>query len=42
MSQALARPITYLITSGESSSATTPSSEEFCRLLALVRAAVNA
>jgi thiamine-phosphate pyrophosphorylase len=42
MPRALARPITYLITSGESSSATTPSSEEFRRLLALVRAAVEA
>jgi thiamine-phosphate pyrophosphorylase len=42
MPRALARPITYLITSGESSSATTPSSEEFGRLLALVRAAVEA
>lgn len=42
MSRAFARPITYLITSSESSSATTPSSEEFRRLLALVRAAVAA
>jgi thiamine-phosphate pyrophosphorylase len=42
MPRALARPITYLITSGESSSATTPSSEEFRRLLALVSAAVAA
>ena len=42
MSRALARPITYLITGGESSSATTPSSEELGRLLALVRAAVEA
>lgn len=42
MPRALSRPITYLITSGESSSATTPSSEEFRRLLALVRAAVSA
>jgi thiamine-phosphate pyrophosphorylase len=42
MSRALARPITYLITGGESSSATGPSSEEFRRLLALVRAAVEA
>ena len=42
MSRPLARPITYLITGGETSSATTPSSEEFRRLLALVRAAVEA
>jgi thiamine-phosphate pyrophosphorylase len=42
MPRALARPITYLITSGETSSATTPSSEEFGRLLALVRAAAEA
>jgi thiamine-phosphate pyrophosphorylase len=42
MSRALARPITYLITSGETSSATGPESEEFRRLLALVRAAVKA
>ncbi|MFL6255600.1 MAG: thiamine phosphate synthase [Pyrinomonadaceae bacterium] len=42
MPRPLARPITYLITSGESSSATTPSSEEFRRLLTLVRAAVAA
>ncbi|HEX8147318.1 MAG TPA: thiamine phosphate synthase [Pyrinomonadaceae bacterium] len=42
MSRALARPITYLITGGESSSATGPESEEFRRLLALVRAAVGA
>ena len=42
MSRALARPITCLITGGETSSATTPSSEEFRRLLALVRAAVGA
>ena len=42
MPRALARPITYLITGGESSSATGPESEEFRRLLALVRAAVEA
>jgi thiamine-phosphate pyrophosphorylase len=42
MSRALARPITYLITGGESSSATHSDSEEFRRLLALVRAAVEA
>lgn len=37
-----ARPITYLITGGESSSATRAESEEFRRLLAHVRAAVEA
>jgi thiamine-phosphate pyrophosphorylase len=42
MPRALARPITYLITGGETSSATGPESEEFRRLLALVRAAVAA
>lgn len=42
MSRALARPITYLITGSETSSATGPESEEFRRLLALVRAAVEA
>jgi len=42
MPRALARPITYLITAGESSSATRPESEEFRRLLAHVRAAVAA
>ncbi len=42
MPRALARPITYLITGGESSSATRPESEEFRRLLAHVRAAVEA
>lgn len=42
MSRALAPPITYLITGGETSSATGPESEEFGRLLALVRAAVEA
>ena len=42
MPRALARPITYLITGGESSSATHSESEEFRRLLAHVRAAVGA
>ena len=42
MSRTLARPITYLITGGETSSATRPGSEEFRRLLALVRAAARA
>jgi thiamine-phosphate pyrophosphorylase len=42
MPRALAPPITYLITGGESSSATRPESEEFRRLLAHVRAAVEA
>ncbi|HEX7317934.1 MAG TPA: thiamine phosphate synthase [Pyrinomonadaceae bacterium] len=42
MSRAPARPITYLITAGETTSATGPDSEEFRRLLALVRAAVEA
>lgn len=42
MSRALAPPITYLITGGETSSTTGPESEEFGRLLALVRAAVEA
>lgn len=42
MPRALARPITYLITGGKSSSATGPEAEEFRRLLALVRAAVEA
>ena len=42
MPRALARPITYLITGGETNSATGPESEEFRRLLALVRAAVEA
>lgn len=35
-------PITYLITSGQTAAATTPSSEEFSRILTLVRAAVAA
>jgi thiamine-phosphate pyrophosphorylase len=42
MPRALPRPITYLITSGETSSATAPADAEFRRLLALVRAAVEA
>lgn len=42
MPRPLARPITYLITAGESSSATRPESEEFRRLLAHVRSAVEA
>jgi thiamine-phosphate pyrophosphorylase len=42
MSRALARPITYLITGGETSSATGPESAEFRRLLAHVSAAVAA
>ena len=42
MPRALPRPITYLITGGETSSATAPSGEEFRRLLALVRSAVEA
>jgi thiamine-phosphate pyrophosphorylase len=42
MLRALPRPITYLITSGETSSATRPDSAEFRRLLALVGAAVRA
>jgi thiamine-phosphate pyrophosphorylase len=42
MPRAPARPITYLITGGETNSATGPDSAEFRRLLALVRAAVEA
>jgi thiamine-phosphate pyrophosphorylase len=42
MPRALPRPITYLITGGETSSATTPADERFRRLLALVRSAVEA
>jgi thiamine-phosphate pyrophosphorylase len=38
----LPTPITYLITSGETTRATTPESAEFARLLALVRAAASA
>jgi thiamine-phosphate pyrophosphorylase len=41
MPRALPRPITYLITSGETSSATAPSGAEFRRLLALIRSAVE-
>lgn len=42
MPRALPRPITYLITSGETSSTTAPSGDEFRHLLALVRSAVEA
>ncbi|HEX8283543.1 MAG TPA: thiamine phosphate synthase [Pyrinomonadaceae bacterium] len=42
MPRALARPITYLITGGKTDSSTTPGDEEFRRLLALVRSAVEA
>jgi thiamine-phosphate pyrophosphorylase len=42
MPRALARPITYLITGGETSSPTAPGGEEFRPLLALVRSAVEA
>ncbi|HEX8501232.1 MAG TPA: thiamine phosphate synthase [Pyrinomonadaceae bacterium] len=42
MPRALPRTITYLITGGETSSATAPADEEFRRLLALVSAAVEA
>ena len=38
----LSKPITYLITSGETTAATTPSTEDFARLLKLVSAAVAA
>jgi len=38
----LHRPLSYLITSGETTPATSPQSEEFSRLLALVRTAVAA
>ena len=38
----LPTPITYLITSGETTRATTPESAEFARVLALVRAAAAA
>jgi thiamine-phosphate pyrophosphorylase len=38
----LSKPITYLITSGETTAATTPSTEDFTRLLKLVSAAVAA
>lgn len=42
MPRALPRPITYLITGGETTSATEPSGEEFRRLLTLVEHAVAA
>ena len=42
MSRPLPRPITYLITGGETNSATAPADEGFRRLLDLVRAAVAA
>jgi thiamine-phosphate pyrophosphorylase len=42
MRRALPRPISYLITGGETSSSTGASSEEFRRLLALVRSAADA
>ena len=42
MPRALPRPITYLITSGQTSSATTNADAGFGRLLALVRSAVEA
>ncbi len=38
----LQSPITYLITGGETTRATTPASEDFARILALVRAAAAA
>jgi thiamine-phosphate pyrophosphorylase len=38
----LHKPITYLITSGETTAATTPSTEDFSRILKLVSAAVAA
>ena len=38
----LSKPITYLITSGETTAATTPSTEDFARLLNLVSAAIAA
>ena len=42
MALKLAKPITYLITSGETTAETTPSTEDFARLLKLVSAAVAA
>jgi thiamine-phosphate pyrophosphorylase len=42
MPRTLPRPITYLITGGETTDATRASSEEFRRLLALIRSAVAA
>src|SRR2546427_2903572 len=38
----LHKPITYLITSGETTAGTTPSTEDFSRILELVEAAVAA
>lgn len=38
----LSKPITYLITSGEMTAATTPYTEDFARLLKLISAAVSA
>ena len=42
MRRALPRPITYLITGGRTTSSTAPGGEEFRRLVALVRSAVEA
>lgn len=42
LSLQLQTPIIYLITSGQTTSATSPDSEDFTRLLALVRSAVSA
>ena len=42
MPRPLPRPITYLITGGRTSSAAAPAGDEFRRLLALVRSAVEA
>src|ERR1700730_17333893 len=42
MALTLAKPITYLITSGETTAETTPSTEDFARLPKLVSAAVAA
>ena len=42
MPRYLQRPITYLITSGETTSSTTPASAEFLAVLALVERAVSA
>jgi|ERR1043166_5624412 thiamine-phosphate pyrophosphorylase len=42
MPRELTAPITYLVTSGETTSATTPSSEDFQALLALVERAASA
>lgn len=38
----LSKPITYLLTSGETTAATTPSTDDFARLLKLISAAVAA